>query len=76
VGNINISRFCVEHDIRYWCGLPGDEEARYEADRILADQIEKAVGYRAVGVLVMAGVRVGGGEDWPTSWRWGFGRNK
>lgn len=76
MGGIDISRFCVEHDIRYWCGLPDDFDARLDADMKLAQQIEDATGDKFFAGVVLSGVRVGGGEEWPTYWRWGFGRTK
>lgn len=73
---ISIQHLCVVHDIRYWCGLPGDDTARLEADLELASGIEKLTGDKAFAGLVLAGVRVGGGEEWDKPYSWGFGRTK
>jgi len=74
VGGVDISRFCVEHDLYYWCGLLGDEQSRLYADRRLAEQIREATGDEILAGVILAGVRFGGCEELPTAWRWGFGR--
>ncbi|GAA5173251.1 hypothetical protein GCM10025771_00300 [Niveibacterium umoris] len=61
---------CVRHDVAYWIG--GTESDRLDADRAL-EQCVAAVGEPAIATLMLAGVRVGGGPYFPTSYRWGYG---
>ena len=75
VDGVNIYPAALAHDIRYWCGLPGDKEARFLADLDLArDVVAKCGGPVELGMKILLGVRVGGTEWLPTTWRWGFGR--
>jgi len=80
VDGVCISSACIKHDIRYWCGLHGDTQARLDADLKLKFDIEELVriagktdSLRALDDIVFAGVRLGGSEMWPTSFRWGSG---
>ena len=61
---------CVQHDIKYWQG--GTHEQRLAADKDLEQCVAK-VGEPKIAKLMLAGVRVGGGPYWPTSYRWGYG---
>ncbi len=61
---------CVLHDIKYWQG--GTHEQRIVADKELEQCVAK-VGEPKIAKLMLAGVRVGGGPYWPTSYRWGYG---
>ena len=75
VDGVDIYPAALNHDIRYWCGLPGDQQARFLADLILArDVVAKCGGSVELGMKILFGVRVGGKEWLPTTWRWGFGR--
>lgn len=61
---------CVAHDLAYWRG--GTEQERMAADR----ELRACVGAAASALLARtmhAGVRIGGGPQLPTSFRWGFG---
>jgi hypothetical protein len=62
---------CVAHDLIYWRG--GTEEARLDADRVLAACVRKASGSALLANVMFAGVRVGGTPYLPTWFRWGYG---
>ena len=75
VDGVNIYPAALRHDIRYWSGLPGDKEARFLADLKLAqDVVLLCKGSVELATKIFLGVRVGGTEWLPTTWRWGFGR--
>jgi hypothetical protein len=61
------------HDIPYYVG--GTAEDRFVADAMFACRAIRMSGASAVlaGIL-FRGVRCGGVEWLPTTWRWGFGR--
>lgn len=61
---------CVPHDRAYWPG--GTEADRLRADARLRDCVA-AHGYPADGVVMFAIVRVAGGPEFDTPYRWGFG---
>ena len=49
----------LRHDIRYWTGLPGDEEARFLADLYLArDVVVSCGGSVELATKLLVGVRV------------------
>ena len=52
---------CFWHDVRYWCGLEGDDLARLKAD---AELMVDVAGIQSVelGVTMFSGVRIGGTE--------------
>jgi hypothetical protein len=62
---------CVVHDLAYWRGGTSDE--RLDADRELKACVVKVTGNKALGELMFAGVRMGGGPYYYTSYRWGYG---
>ncbi len=64
---------CFWHDVRYWCGLPGDDLARLKADAELMLSVAEVAGVD-LAVAMFNGVRVGGSEHLPTPFKWGFGR--
>ena len=70
-----ITPYCVAHDLRYWCGIPGEEEARFKADVRLMELVAKATGDYTFARGVFTAVSAGGGEESIFPWRWGFGRN-
>jgi len=76
VGGVDISKFCVKHDISYWCGLLGDHLARLKADDKLMIEIAEGTGDINFAVMVFNAVHLGGGEERKKSYSWGFGRNK
>lgn len=61
---------CVAHDGRYWLG--GSYAQRQQADVDLQACVEQ-VGELEIGLLMLAGVRVGGSPFWNTEFRWGYG---
>jgi len=61
---------CEVHDVAYWQG--GTRLARLEADEAL-ERCVADIGEPAMGVVMLAGVRVGGSPWWPSSFRWGYG---
>lgn len=65
---------CFKHDLRYWCGVPGDEVGRLLADAEFAKDIAKITGCAELARTMFIGVGVGGTDKLPTSFRWGFGR--
>jgi hypothetical protein len=68
-----ITSYCIIHDIRYWCGIVGDEVARLRADVQLMMAIALATGDCDFARMVFSGVSVGGNMP-GAAWRWGFGR--
>jgi len=65
---------CFLHDLKYWCGLPNDEEARMLADLELAIDVLRITGLPTLAMLMLQGVRVGGNELFRQRFSWGFGR--
>jgi hypothetical protein len=66
---------CFFHDLKYWCGYPGEEAERLIADAELMIDITRA-GAPKMAEVMFAGVRVGGHEALEKSFSWGFGRQK
>lgn len=62
---------CVVHDLAYWRGGTSDE--RLKADREMKVCVVEASGNKALGEMMFAGVRAGGGPYFYTSYRWGYG---
>lgn len=62
---------CVVHDLAYWRG--GSSRARRSADLALKSCVYKASGSKALAETMFLGVRAGGGPDFPTPYRWGYG---
>jgi hypothetical protein len=62
---------CVAHDLAYWRG--GTAEERLKADQELQHCVQHATGNKALGELMFAGVRTGGGPYFFTPYRWGYG---
>lgn len=67
---------CVEHDKAYFAG--GSWTARWRADRKLMKCVAAKKGWhhKPLSGAMWLGVRVGGLPFLPTSFRWGFGREK
>lgn len=63
-------RCCVIHDVAYWQG--GTAEQKLQADQNLRACVA-STGEREIAELMYLGVRVGGYEGLPTTWRWGYG---
>ncbi|MEO0365857.1 MAG: hypothetical protein AAF265_10225 [Pseudomonadota bacterium] len=62
---------CLEHDVAYWQG--GTREQRQAADQKLRDCVAEATGSDALARVMYEGVRTGGGPQFPTWYRWGYG---
>lgn len=75
VCGIDIYLAAFLHDLKYWAGYPGEETERFLADMELAiDVVRLCGGSPELAMIILEGVRVGGSENLPTPWRWGFGR--
>lgn len=75
VGDIDLYPAAFWHDVKYWCGFSGDAESRLIADCELAiDVINLCGGKAELADLILAGVRIGGNDNFPFPWSWGFGR--
>ncbi len=61
---------CIEHDYAYYKG--GTYQERLESDKKLATCVAN-IGQPSIGLLMLLGVRVGGGPYFPTKFRWGYG---
>jgi hypothetical protein len=64
---------CFWHDIRYWCGVPGDNVARLLADVELAKDVAIIAG-AALARVMFVGVGIGGVDDMRAKFSWGYGR--
>ncbi|MEL7312372.1 MAG: hypothetical protein AAFN07_12720 [Pseudomonadota bacterium] len=62
---------CLEHDVVYWQG--GTREQREAADQQLRNCVAEATGSDALARVMYEGVRTGGGPEFPTWYRWGYG---
>lgn len=62
---------CVAHDQAYWRGGTSDE--RLKADQALKACVLAASGDAKLADLMFSGVRMGGGPQWPTPYRWAYG---
>ena len=71
---VSIYPACFLHDLKYWCGYPGEEVARLIADAELMIDIARLLNATGMAETMFAGVRVGGNENFKTPFSWGFGR--
>lgn len=71
----NIYPPCFWHDVRYWCGTPGDEVARLFADAELAKDVA-VIADPDLARLMFTGVGFGGTDKIKSPFRWGYGRTK
>lgn len=62
---------CYLHDVAYWPSGPADERER--ADRSLRACVLDMTQNGALAEAMYQAVRVGGGPELPTSYRWGYG---
>jgi hypothetical protein len=67
----NYSSCCYLHDVAYWPG--GTAEARELADKSLRACILGITHNEVLAETMYKGVRVGGGPEFPTHYRWGYG---
>ena len=65
---------CFFHDIKYWCGYPGENVARLIADAELMIDIATLTNSTEMAETMFHGVRIGGGSIFKQSFSWGFGR--
>ncbi|MES2603883.1 MAG: hypothetical protein V4603_03040 [Pseudomonadota bacterium] len=61
---------CRDHDYAYWKGGTYDE--RLQADNALRNCVSR-VGEPEIAAMMLNGVRIGGGPNLPTPFRWGYG---
>ncbi len=61
---------CTQHDYDYWKG--GSYQERLNSDKRLRECVEN-LGKPFIGLLMQAGVFIGGSAFWPTEFRWGYG---
>lgn len=71
IGKSDWCSCCLVHDLAYWRG--GTAEERLKADEELKKCVHAATGDASLAELMFAGVRVGGGPYFFTSYRWGYG---
>ncbi|HKX06263.1 MAG TPA: hypothetical protein VJX71_27485 [Methylomirabilota bacterium] len=62
---------CYLHDVAYWASGAADERER--ADRSLRACVLDMTQNAALAEAMYQAVRVGGGPELPTSYRWGYG---
>lgn len=62
---------CLEHDVAYWQG--GTRTQRQQADQRLKTCVLESTGSEALARVMYEGVRSGGGPQFPTWYRWGYG---
>ena len=72
---IDLYTACFFHDLKYWCGYPGERSERLIADAELMIDVARA-GAPKMAEIMFAGVRVGGHEALNRSFSWGFGRKE
>lgn len=73
--NIDLYPAAAEHDMEYYLGEKGDEKGRMLADlRLAMNVIGRCHGSSELAMIIFQGVRIGGKENLPTPWKWGFGR--
>jgi hypothetical protein len=65
---------CFLHDLKYWCGYPGESVERLVADAELMIDVARALGSTEMAEVMFRGVRIGGHEGFRASFSWGFGR--
>jgi hypothetical protein len=71
IGTTDWCGCCLAHDLAYWRG--GTAEERLKADQDLKDCVHAASGSPELADLMFAGVRMGGGPYFFTTYRWGYG---
>lgn len=75
IGDVDLYPAAFLHDLKYWSGHKGDTKARFLADLELArDVVVLCGGSIALAETMLTGVRIGGSDDLPTPWAWGYGR--
>jgi hypothetical protein len=70
-------RCCLPHDLRYAYGRPGDHAERKRADEaFFNDLVTKAHMKTWMAAVFLAGVRLGGREEFGLSFSWAFARKE
>jgi hypothetical protein len=65
---------CFLHDLKYWCGYPGEDVDRLVADAELMIDVARIRGSTKMAETMFHGVRLGGTEKLKMAFSWGFGR--
>lgn len=71
---ISIYEACFLHDLKYWCGHPGEDVDRLKADAELMIDVSRIRDSIKMAEIMFHGVRVGGSEHLKRAFSWGFGR--
>ena len=71
---ISIYEACFLHDLKYWCGHPGEDVARLKADAELMIDVSRIRDSVKMAEIMFNGVRRGGSEHLKQEFSWGFGR--
>jgi hypothetical protein len=75
IGIVDLYPAAAEHDLDYFLGEEGNERGRFFADiRLAKNVVDRCGGSPDLAMMMLNMVRVGGREDIPTSYRWGFGQ--
>lgn len=69
---INWQDACIKHDFAYWNG--GDDEERKKADTILRNEVNGVI--PKLGDVMWFGVKIGGNQELPLPWKWGYGKTE
>lgn len=64
---------CVIHDEAYYYG--GTIKEKKQADTVLGTCVTESIGKEYIGTIMQAAVKLGGGPNLPTSYRWGYGED-
>lgn len=71
---ISIYQACFLHDLKYWCGYPGEDIARLVADAEFMMDVARLRDSVKMAEIMFHGVRRGGTEHLKLAFSWGFGR--
>ena len=71
---ISIYEACFLHDLKYWCGHPGEDVDRLKADAELMIDVSHIRNSVKMAEIMFHGVRKGGTEHLKLAFSWGFGR--
>jgi hypothetical protein len=71
VGTADWCACCLAHDLAYWRG--GTTGQRLAADQKFQACVSATTGDEALAATMFAGVRLGGGPEVDTPFRWGYG---
>ncbi len=70
---ISIYEACFLHDLKYWCGHPGEDVDRLKADAELMIDVSRIRDSVKMAEIMFHGVRRGGTEHLKHAFSWGFG---